>query len=245
MTRAEFISWLTDEVTISGTLAINMPEKEYNRIIDKGIRAMYEMNPDAMIDQYVVIPVNYFYTKEFRENRTIKFPECVLSVTKFVEMKRRNAMFGISDPDFSFSKAFQADMWLGSQLNMDSVLFRTVQWSVWDQMKNFTLVDIQHKWNRTEHSLLVLGHDPQVSVYCQLKVKAKEEDLFDNFWVQKWISAHCKLQAIKLMTTFSTNLIGGVSINMGAYQSEADKDIEECKAKFIENMKVPKLYTMP
>ena len=47
------------------------------------------------------------------------------------------------------------------------------------------------------------------------------------------------------MTTFSTNLIGGVSIQMSAYQSEADKDIEECKTKFIENMKVPKLYTMP
>ena len=106
MTRTEFTSWLIDEVTVSGALPINMPEKEYNRIIDKGIRAMYEMNPDAMIDQYVIIPINYFYTPEFRKNRSIQFPECVLSVTKFVEMKRRNAMFGISDPDFSFSKAF-------------------------------------------------------------------------------------------------------------------------------------------
>ena len=41
-------------------------------------------------------------------------------------MKRRNAMFGINDPDFSFNKTFMADMWLGSQMNMDSVAFRTI-----------------------------------------------------------------------------------------------------------------------
>ena len=47
-------------------------------------------------------------------------------------MKRRNVMFGINDPDFSFNRAFMADMWLGSRMNMDSVMFRTMQWSLWD-----------------------------------------------------------------------------------------------------------------
>jgi hypothetical protein len=32
---------------------------------------------------------------------------------------------------------------------------------------------------------------------------------------------------------------------MQSYVSEAEKDIEECKAKFIENSKVPSMYTIP
>ena len=245
MTREQFKKWLIDEVTIDGALSINLPEATYERIIDKELRTMYEINPDAMRSAYCVIPCSVFYTQEFRKNRTIKFPDCVLAISTFQEMKRRNAMFGISDPDFGFNRAFQADLWFGSHMNLDSVAFRTIQWSVWDQLKQFTLVDIQHSWNYASHELLVTGHDPKVDVYCGLTVKEDEQYLFDNIWVQKWIAAQCKLQSNNLLTLFSTNFVCGVTINMQSYVSEAEKDIEECKAKFIENSKVPSMYTIP
>lgn len=244
MTRAEFVEWLKDEVTLSGALQINLPDKEYERIIDRELKIMYEINSEAQIDSYCVIPVQVFYTPEFRQNRIIKFPDCVLTVGKFYEMKQRNSMFGIADPDFGFNKAFQADMWLGSMMNMDSVAFRTIQWSVWDQLKKFTLVDIQHRWNYVKHELLVLGHDPRVNVFCTLKVKADEQELFENALVQKWIAAHCKLQAAKLLTLFTTSLVGGVTINMSTYTEEANKDIDFCKEKFTENAGAPHMYTI-
>lgn len=245
MTKAEFINWLKDDVTLDGAIGINLPTKTYQRIIDREIKTMYEINPEAAEESFYVIPREVFYSPEFRKNRKIKFPDCVLSVTKFVEMKHRNNMFGIMDPDFGFNKAFLTDMWLGSLMNMDSVAFRTVQWSAWDQLKQFTLIDIQHRWNYLSRELLVLGHDPRVNVFCGLMVKVPEQELFDNVWVQKWISAHCKLQANKLLTLFTTNLVGGVTIQMSSYVEEANKDIEECKTKFIENAKVPHMYTIP
>ena len=137
-------------------------------------------------------------------------------------------MFGISDPDFQFNRAFQADMWFGNMMNMDSVAFRTVQWSVWDQLKQFTLVDIQHRWNYATKQLQVIGHDPHVNVYCGLITKCPESELFDSIWVKKWISAHCKLAVNRLMSLFQTTLIGNVSINLSAYTEEANKDIEAC-----------------
>jgi len=92
-------------------------------------------------------------------------------------------MFGIMDGDLGFNKVFQADLWLGYLINMDSVAFRTIQWSAWDQLKQFTLVDISHRWNHVSKELLVTGHDPVVNVFCGLIVKAPESDLFDNIWV--------------------------------------------------------------
>ena len=91
----------------------------------------------------------------------------------------------------------------------------------------------------------MLGHDPRVNVFCGLYIKVPEEEAFDNVWVQKWIAAHCKLQANKLMTLFQTNLVGGITINMSSYVEEANADIEFLKAKFIENAKVPHMYTIP
>ena len=47
------------------------------------------------------------------------------------------------------------------------------------------------------------------------------------------------------MTIFSTNLVGGVSINMSSVVEEAQKDIESCKEWFTKLNKVPNMYTLP
>lgn len=41
-------------------------------------------------------------------------------------------MWGIADPDFSWNRMFQADLWMGPTMAMDTVMFRTIQWSTWD-----------------------------------------------------------------------------------------------------------------
>lgn len=245
MTRAEFIKWLKDEVTLSGSLNVNIKDEEIDRIINRELRYIYDQNPEAVEQGWLVIPREYFYQPEFRNTRQIQFPECVISVSKFVEMKRRNQMFGIADPDFTFNKAFRADMWFGQSSLMDAISYRLQTWSAWDQLKQFTLIDIHHTWNQVEHRLTVMGHDPQTHVYCELFVKTSESALFDNIWVQKWIAAHCKLQVNKLLTLFQTTLIGGVTINLSSYVDEANKDIEECKLKWKELNVIPGMWTIP
>ena len=243
MTRSEFIEWLKDEVTLSGALSINLPDKEYNRIIDRELKTIYELSPEAIKESYTIIPVQYFYTPEFRRNRTIQFPKCVQSICRFVEMKRRNVMFGINDPDFSFNRAFMADMWLGSQMNMDSVMFRTVQWSLWDQLKNFTLIDIKHRWNWNDHTLLVLGHDPQVNVFVGLHVKVDEQDIFEDIWAQKWIACHCKKAAQRLLGLYQSNLLGGVTVNTGVL--DCDTELDEIRNKWLDNNTICRFWTIP
>lgn len=229
MTKSEFVQWLKDEVTMSGTIEISLSDKEYERLIDKETKMIYELYPEAVQYGYCVIHRSQFYTKEFRNNRIIQFPDCVLSVIKFEEMRRRNMMFGICDPDFSFNRTFQADMWMGPHMSLDTVVFRTIQWSVWDQLKQYNLVDIRHRWNRDKHQLLVIGHDPQTHVFCEVATKVPGPELWEDPWVQKWISAKCKLQVVKKIGTFQVTAIGGVTVNTGLYTDEANNDLTECK----------------
>ena len=229
MTKSEMLDCLKDEVTMSGSLNVSITDKEYSRVIDKETNMIYELYPEAVRYEYCILPPAVFQAPAFRRTRTIQFPECVLSVVKFEEMNRRNQMWGVADPDFSWNRMFQADLWMGPTMALDTVLFRTIQWSCWDQLKQFNLVDIKHTWNRSSHTLLVTGHDPFNNVFCEVATKVPGESLWEDPWVKQWISAKCKLQVAKKLGTFTVTGIGGVTINTNLYTEEANNDITDCK----------------
>lgn len=232
MTKEEFKDFIVNELTMSGALKqMTLPDKEIYRIIDNETRQLYDIDPDALKQSYTIVPNQYFYTPEFRATRTLKFPKCVKSVGAVVEMTGRSVMWGINDPDISFSRAFQADLWM-SPMGSDTMTFRTIQWSMWSQMKKFNLRDIQHSWSRTEHTLLIQGHDPRGNVFIQIFEEVPNTELWEDPWVRKWIAAKCKKQLTLLLGIFTYNLIGGVTINSNLYEQQADKDIEECKEYF-------------
>lgn len=232
MTKGELVKWITDEITMSGVLdKLVLPTAEIERVIDNETNTLYDIYRLSVAEAYTIIPVSVFYTPEFRNTRTIHFPKCVKFIDKVQELKGRSSMWGINDPDISFTRAFQADLWM-SPMGGDTVTFRTIQWQMWDQMKNFIVVDMQHSWNDITHNLLITGHDPQAKVFVHLYEKIKGDDLWEDPWVKKWIAAKCKKQVSKMLGLFTYNLIGGVTINSTVFSQEADNDIKECNDYF-------------
>lgn len=232
MTRSDFVQWINNEITLSGAIAINIPEQELTRQITKQLNMVYQLYPVAMEQSYTIIPVSVFYCPEFRKTRVLQFPDCVMGISRFQEMKRRYGLFGINDPDFTYNKVFMADMWMGVQMSGEIIADRTINMSFFDQLQNFQVVDMHFKWNEANHNMEVLGHDPYYNVFCGLYVKVPEYRLFDDPWVQQWIAAHCKLRVARMLGTFTTNLIGGVQVNTSLYTEEANKEIEECKEQW-------------
>ena len=50
------------------------------------------------------------------------------------------------------------------------------------------------------------------------------------------MGAKCKLQAAKSIGTFTTTMIGGVTVNYSIYTEEANNDINDCK-EFFKNLR--------
>lgn len=149
MTKKEFAKLLKAEVTMSDTINISLSDKEYERLIDRELRGIYQMNPMAVQKQFVVLPKALFYTPQFRKNRMIQFPDCVLSVGRFEEMRRKNTLYGFAcDMDFGYNKLFMGDMIsMNSFVNVDVMTMRTISMSLIDQLQNFVLIDIERQWN--------------------------------------------------------------------------------------------------
>ena len=93
---------------------------------------VYQLYPVAMEQSYTIIPVNVFYCPEFRKTRVLQFPDCVMGISRFQEMKRRYGLFGINDPDFTYNKVFMADMWMGVQMSGEIIADRTINMSFFD-----------------------------------------------------------------------------------------------------------------
>lgn len=135
MIRSEFLEWLKADVTLSGTLSIGVSDAEYSRIIDNELRTMYQINPMAVQEKFTILPVELFYTPEFKKTRLIQFPDCVMSVGKLIEMKHRSWL-GFNDPAFGADRLFGMPFttWgvIGGIVELDSVMWRTIGMSTWD-----------------------------------------------------------------------------------------------------------------
>lgn len=234
MKKTDLIKFIQNEVTFSGALKFGFPDAEVERIIDNETELIYDLNRESVETKYAIIPKGLFYTPAFRKTRTIQFPNCIRFVTRFEEIKGRSSMWGINDPDISFTRLMNSDLFL-SPLGSDTVAMRTIQWSAWDQMKNFTLVDLNHSWNPNTHRLLVTGHDPTQDVYMEFSEKIDPTILWENRWVRQWLCAKAKKQVARLLGLFSANYAGGTTINANLIDQDADNMMQECKEFWDKN----------
>lgn len=228
MTKNEFVELINNEVTISCALPFKLPQKEIERIIDFELNYLYREYRESTEVKMCVLKLGLFYTPEFKATRTIQFPDCIIGINRFLEMKGGQRVLGINDPDFSFDRVMSADLYL-SPWSSDTITYRTIQWSFWDLTRSFILTDIQHKFNPNTHRLQVVGRTPVNPVFVEGISKIPAEDMYEDHIVQRWIIAKTKMQLGKLLGTFQLNLIGGVTINYTLYSDEGKQELTELK----------------
>ena len=107
MKKTDLIKFVQNEITFSGALKINITDKEIERIIDNETEAVYDLDM-----KYTIIPKGIFTTRNFRQTRTIQFPDCVRFITRLEEIKGRSSMWGINDPDISFTRLMHSALFL-------------------------------------------------------------------------------------------------------------------------------------
>ena len=73
MTRSEFIEWLKSEITMSGTINISLPDKEYNRIIDRELNMIYELYVESVKYDKCVIPRDVFIHRNLERIGALSF----------------------------------------------------------------------------------------------------------------------------------------------------------------------------
>lgn len=233
MTIQELVSFISDDLTASGSITLDLNHKEIERIINAERKYAYMEWRDACELNYAVVYPQAFRSPDFMKTRTIQLPECVMGVCEFREIKDGAKLFGINDPDLRMDRVFGSDLWL-SPFSSDVIASRTISYSWFDLARSFTLTDIQHKFNLATHKLQVIGRTPVSPVLIRAFVAIPESDLYDYYYFQRWCIAKCKSQLHRVLKTFTYNVIGGVQIT-DMYGEQGKAEIDEIK-EYMKNV---------
>lgn len=227
MTKQELIKLISDDLTASGNIKLDLDEKEISRIIDVEKHMAWRDWRDAVELKYAVMNPAVFSSEEFKKSRTIQLPECVVGIDEFREMKDGSRLFGINDPSLRLERVMGSDLWL-SPFSSDVITTRTISYSWFDLARSFTLIDIQFRFNVNTHRINVIGHDPIAPVVIRAYIAIDDADLFEDYYFQRWCIAKCKCQMHRILKTFEYNVIGGVTITT-MYGEQGTQELADIK----------------
>lgn len=235
MTRGEFISEIKDELRGSCALPYAVPDAEIERIIKQAKKWFYINYKEAVETQYFVIDKSYFQTQDFKLTRTIILPPCVVSVFECKEISGGLRM-GLG-ADFSDNKMMAAQLYL-NPMQSDDLVLRTAQYSYWDLAQAFFLDVVRYDHNANTHKLKILGRTPTKHLFIQTYVEIKEEDLFEDWFFVRYVTAQTKVALGRILGFFTYNLPGGVTVNSEMIKSEGEDELTELKES-IDNENSP------
>jgi len=241
MTKQELIDFISDDLTVSGSLKLDLNHKEIERIIDAEKKMAYRDWRDAVELKCAVMNPAAFRTPEYKSSRTIQLPECVYGIDEFREIKDGGRLFGINDPDLRLERVMGSDLWL-SPFSSDVITTRTVSYYWFDLARSFTLTDIQHRFNINTHRINVIGHDPVAPVYIRAYVAIDEADLFEDYYFQRWCIACCKCQMHRVLKTFEYTTVGGVNIT--TMYGDQGKEEKESIKEYMKGQDQPDYFLM-
>jgi hypothetical protein len=225
MTRGEFLLEVKDEIRGTCALPYSIPDKEINRIINQAKKYFYRNYKEAVESQHYVIPKEEFKKAEFKRDRTILMPECVVSIYECKEISGGGRLFSV-DPDFSDNRLMGAELYL-SPFQSDDLVMRTAQYAYWDLAQAFFLETIAYDFNRNTSKLKIKGRNPAKNVYLQTYVEIQEEALFEDWLFIRYVTATVKVALGRILGFFEYQLPGGVSINSSDIKSEGTEELDK------------------
>ena len=232
MTRGEFVLELKNEIRGSCALPYSIPDKEINRIIDQAKKWFYVNYGEAVESKYYVVTKDQFKLPEFKAERAIQMPKCVVSISECKEMTG-GGRFNNLDSDFSDNRLIASELYL-SPFQSDDLVMRTAQYSYWDLAQAFFLDRIAYDYNRNTRKLKIRGRDPRKDVFLMTYIEIPEENLFEDWYFIRWCTATVKVALGRILGFFEYQLPGGVTVNSADIKSEGQEELDSIKQEIDE-----------
>jgi hypothetical protein len=225
MTEQQLINDIQDEITFSGALPYQLPEKEVKRIIRIAENYFYDNWRHAVEPRYIKLPKKLFSDKHFKTTRQIKMPDCVQFVHDLKE-PTGGSIFATIDRDFSEQKFIGAEVYLTPFMG-ESIMYRTVMFSFLDLTRGLIIESIAYDYNKNTKILSIVGRTPRIDAVVQVAKKVEREHLFDDELYQRYVRAKARIKLGELLQTFDFQLPGGVKINYSITVEKAEKELDK------------------
>ena len=227
MTREELIQNVQRFMTSSYGIPIKLRAEEINERIDDALRWFYVNYDNSAESRYIMVDRSHFQTDEFKKDRKLKLPDCIVSVAECGEFFGSSRV-GVGDSDLSVSRLIAADVFLGS-FSTDELVNRVVYASYYDLSKAFIRDRLRYRFNYNTHELMLEGSDPRSNIVLRCWASIDEENLFDDHFFIDYVRGSALLSLGRMTNMITMNLPGGASLNTSEFKSEGQSMMDKVK----------------
>ena len=231
MTKPELIDLVENEMTMGGSLQIEVNRDYIDYLITRELNYAYMELRDFVLPCHAFIPRSEFMKTDFLTNRYIQFPTCVYGIEQFAEITNGgNKFFGLNAPDLGMNKIFFSDAYLAQNyFTGDWLTYTTTALSAFDQLQTFLSKDIRFRFAQSSHRLYVEGKNPTRDVWVTALRSIPEDEAYDHPFFQKLIMGRAMVSFNRSVKFFDGNLlVGGVAIST-VMKDDGEKLLEEFK----------------
>lgn len=222
MTLEEIVNFINQELTIGCSFTQILPNTEIERIITKAINFWYQHYYYAVQKGYYLLDKNLMYEDTYIKTKSIQLPHDVQNITWLWELSDPTLLhLGLNVPNLSIGLGVTNQPYLSSMTTTIAELgvYKVVLDSLSDMMDQLSKFTIKYDYNQSAKRLNLLGGF-KGNLLAECFVQVEQEYIFADPEFQEYAIALCLKQLGTLLTRFSYQLQGGVTINGEAVLAE-------------------------
>jgi len=229
-TIEELIDLVQNELTITCALPKTLPDASIRQIVETRCQPYFYRNYQYAVQKlYYIINKEAFHTDEWARYKFIEMPPEIQSVIYLYEIRNESLFqLGINSPNLSINLGVTNQPYLSSYVSTiaDLGVYKTLLDNMSDMMNQLNKYTLKHQFNYLNHRLHILT-DVKYSVVVEAYANILPENLYKDDLFFKYVVGYSKIQLGNMLSRYSYQLPGGITINGAEITSQGKEETKE------------------
>lgn len=227
-----FLLKVKDELSVSCSLPLQIPDKNLMSIIDRSKEWFYKHYEHSLEEGYLYVDQSLYESNQFKTDRSILLPLDIYSV--YGVHKVNGGAWRTSLQDLGkYSNAYVS---YGTESSFED-LMGYVAAEKYASLRNDILVNssVSHSFNYLTHKFRISGQIPSCSIVLEVYKKIPDCALFSEEIFLRYVIAQSMKNLSRVLGMFTYNLPGNVTINYDTLSSLGSEELDKIETEIRES----------
>lgn len=247
----DFVESIQMEMSVGGSIPFTLPAEPIAQIVKNAKLLFYKSYEDAHEEMFISIPKSEIEKREFNkgivqmneqgDKEALQdtrgawlLPEGVISVVGVYELGGwsgeagwNSGLLGKHAGDVSINRMLYQSVYDRTMaISADNTMYYICTESFLDLSRQLFQNMISFRYNRLTNKIRFQGRLPMTDVILDVLVRVPDCDLYNDELFRRWVIAECKVNLARILSTFTYQMPGNISINVDSIANDGASEKE-------------------
>lgn len=247
----DFVESIQMEMSVGGSIPFTLPAEPIAQIVKNAKLLFYKSYEDAHEEMFISIPKSEIEKRTFNkgivqmgeqgDKESLKdtrgawlLPEGVISVVGVYELGGwsgeagwNSGLLGKHAGDVSINRMLYQSVYDRTMaISADNTMYYICTESFLDLSRQLFQNMISFRYNRLTNKIRFTGKLPMTDVILDVLVRVPDCDLYNDELFRRWVIAECKVNLARILSTFTYQMPGNISINVDSIANDGASEKE-------------------